>query len=275
MGFFGPALAAAVMNAVVVAPVVNMYSRAGEEADVVSQAIFGVNVGVLEQRDGWAKIRTPDAYTGWASLTQLALSERPYADAGRVAHVESLFAHVYREPSVVQHRPLLTLPFEARLETVGEGEEGWLRVRLPDERSGWMQRGDLTFDPKPASVDETIALARRFLGLPYTWGGTSSYGYDCSGFTQMLCRRRGVHIPRDARPQAEWSGVSAVEKEDLQPGDLVYFGKAPEKKITHTGMYIGGGEFIHATAHEKPVVQISRLDDPHWTEVYAAARRLK
>jgi cell wall-associated NlpC family hydrolase len=66
-----------------------------------------------------------------------------------------------------------------------------------------------------------------------------------------------------------------VEKEDLQPGDLVYFGKAPEKKITHTGMYIGGGEFIHATAHEKPVVQISRLDDPHWTEVYAAARRLQ
>ena len=142
-------------------------------------------------------------------------------------------------------------------------------------KRGWVQRGDVTFDPKPASIDETIALARRFLGLPYTWGGTSSYGYDCSGFTQMLCRRRGAAIPRDARPQAEWGGVMAVEKEELQPGDLIYFGKGPEKRITHTGMYIGGGEFIHATAHEKPVIQISRVDDPHWVEAYAGARRLK
>lgn len=274
MGFMGLLLAAAMGNAVVLTPVVNMYSDATEDADVVSQAIFGTNVGVLEERDGWARIQTPDEYTGWAPLARLIRSTKRYGSTGRVAQVESLFAHIYREPSITRHQPLLTVPFQSRLEAIGD-QEGWLHVRLPDDRSGWVQAGDVTFEPKLASVDEMIALAKRFLGLPYTWGGTSSFGFDCSGYTQMLCLRRGYRLPRDARPQAEWSGVVPVEKKDLQPGDLLYFGKPPEKKITHTGLYIGNGEFIHATAHEKPFVQISKLDDQHWTEVFVCARRVK
>jgi len=191
--------------------------------------------------------------------------------------VEALFAHLYREPSVTTHQPLLTAPFETRLEVVAEPEtenRRWVQVRLPDDRPAWVQRGDVTFDAKPLSAAETIALARRFLGLPYTWGGTSSYGYDCSGFTQMLCRRQGKLMPRDAGPQADWTGARPIAKDELQPGDLLYFGPS-EKKITHTGMYIGGGEFIHATTHERPVVQISRLDEPHWRKLLVAQRRLK
>jgi cell wall-associated NlpC family hydrolase len=90
----------------------------------------------------------------------------------------------------------------------------------------------------------------------------------------MLFRQRGVTIPRDAGPQMRWEGFVKVERGELAAGDLVFFGASPEK-ITHTGMYIGGGEFIHATTWEKPVVQISRLDDPHWTALLVACRRLK
>jgi cell wall-associated NlpC family hydrolase len=91
---------------------------------------------------------------------------------------------------------------------------------------------------------------------------------------QMLCRRRGVIIPRDAAPQAAWDGAAPVTKDELRPGDLLYFGSSAGK-ITHTGMYIGEGQFIHATTHEHPVVQISRVDDPHWTRLLVAARRVK
>src|SRR5579871_3264581 len=87
--------AAALPNAVVLRPVANMYSRASEDADVVSQAIYGANVAVLEQKEGWAHIRTFDDYTGWVPAASLRAGQ-PYAARGRVAEVESLFAHIYR-----------------------------------------------------------------------------------------------------------------------------------------------------------------------------------
>jgi cell wall-associated NlpC family hydrolase len=266
--------AAALPSAAVLHPVVNMYSRPTEDADVVSQAIYGVNVGILEQHDGWARIRTPDDYTGWTQLSELR-SGAPYAASGRVAQVISMFAHVYREANVTRHAPLITVPFETKLEVAANGpDDRWLEVRLVDGRSGWVQTGDVAFDRKPISTAEMLALSRKFLGLPYTWGGTSSYGYDCSGFMQMLERQRGMLMPRDAQPQAEWSGVAPVSRQNLEPGDLLYFGSS-DKHITHTGMYLGEGKFINATTYLTPMVRIDDLSDPHWVRLLVAARRVK
>ena len=232
--------AAGLPNAVVLRPVANMYSKPTGDADVVSQAIYGANVALIERREGWARIRTADDYTGWTPLVQLRPG--PAYATGRFTEVVSLFAHIYREADVTKHAPLLTVPFEARLEAVSQPAEGarWLQVRLPDDRPGWIQTGDVAFDMKPLTIPEMLALAKKFLGAPYTWGGTSSYGYDCSGFAQMLERRRGVMMPRDAQPQADWTGLVPVRREDLQPGDLLYFGSS-DKHITHTGIYLGDG----------------------------------
>jgi len=274
----GPPRAAS--QAVVVKPVANMYAQPSEDAEVVSQAIYGSTVGVIEERSGWLRIRTADDYTGWmpgAGVRVSDTAERPYASAGRVAQVESLFAHIYHEPDVARRQPLLTVPFETHLEVIAEPDERerrWLEVRLPDDRSGWLQRGDISFDTKPLTVEAAIALSRRFLGLPYTWGGTSSFGYDRSGFTQMLCRRRGIAIPRDADLQAAWKGAVPVSREDLKPGDLLFFGSAADH-ITHTGMYIGERQFINVTTWIHPVTQICDLGDPHWTRLLVACRRLK
>ncbi len=269
----------ALVNGVVLSPVANMYSKPARDADVVSQAIYGTPVGIVEERPGWAKVRTPDDYTGWmlrSAFRRLGKSERPYAADGRVASVDSLFANLYREPDVTKHAPLLTVPFETRLQVTEEpkGEERWMRVTLADGRAAWVQHGDVTFETAPLTVEATIALAKRFIGLPYLWGGTSTFGYDCSGFVQMLCRKRGFLLPRDAGPQAEWSCLMPVERGDLAPGDLVYFGSSP-KNITHTGMYIGGGEFINATTHGHPAIAIDRLDEEYWSKLFVAARRRK
>ncbi len=267
--------AAALPNAVVLRPVANMYSRATDDSDVVSQAIYGANVAVLEQKDGWAHIRTFDDYTGWTPLSALRTGQ-PYATHGRVAEVQSLFAHIYREANVTKHAPVITVPFETRLEVIAEPPDNtrWIEVRLPDDRSGWLQTGDVAFDVKPIGIPEMLALGKRFLGLPYTWGGTSSFGYDCSGFAQMLCRRRGVNMPRDAQPQADWSGVASVERRDLVPGDLLYFGNS-DKHITHTGVYLGDGKFINATTSQTPMVRIDDLNEPRWTKLLVAMRRVK
>ena len=255
-------------------PVVNMFSKATEEADVVSQAIFGTNAAVVDaETPGWLRIRTPDQYTGWARADAFTRREQPYA-ISKAAAVVNLFAHIYRDQSVTRHQPLLTVPFETRLELGDQANSRWLQVQLPDGRTGWVQSGDVALHAERMGVAATIELAKRFMGLPYTWGGTSSYGYDCSGFTQMLMRSMGAVMPRDAHDQAEWDGVTQVDKSELQAGDLLFFGPSA-KKITHTGMYIGEGQFIHATTHIRPVVQISRLADEHWTNLFVAARRLK
>jgi hypothetical protein len=200
----------------------------------------------------------------------------PYAASGRVAEVMGQFAHIYREADVTKHAPLVTVPFETKLEVTAMPPAGgrWIQVRLPDDHDGWIQSGDVGFDAKPLDITGMLALARKFLGSPYTWGGTSSYGYDCSGFVQMLERRRGVMMPRDAGPQADWSGVMPVERKELQPGDLLYFGSSA-MHITHTGIYLGGNKFISATTYETPTVRIDDLTDPFWARVLVAQRRVK
>jgi cell wall-associated NlpC family hydrolase len=272
---------------VVVVPVANMYSKPTEKADVVSQAIYGSNVRLLEARGEWSRIQTPDRYRGWtpSRYLRIVLTGEGYATAGPTVQVQSIFANVYTEPDVTKHKPVITVPFETRLEIAKDSAQkagkpekripaGWLHVRLPGQTTAWIQTEDVISDPKPLSIPESIELAKRFLGIPYLWGGTSSFGFDCSGFTQMLVRARGIIMPRDADQQAAWNGVMPVKRADLQPGDLLFFGSSA-KDITHTGMFIGDGEFIQDTTNGHPVVQISKLDDEPWTKLLVACRRVR
>jgi len=262
---------------VVSRPVINMYSSASADSDVVSQALYGSGVLALEKKNGWVHIRTGDDYTGWVAEADIMPRQSVYAPDGKAARVVELSANLYREPSVTKHAPVLNLPWDARLELIpGKVDESgrWLQVKLVTGQTAYVEQGNVSADFAPLTTEQTIQLARRFLGVTYTWGGVSSYGFDCSGFTQMLIRQRGLIMPRDAGEQANWSGVAPVERKDLQPGDLLFFG-ASLAKITHTGMYIGNGEFIHDTTNTHPRVQISKLDDMPWTKLLVAARRVK
>lgn len=262
---------------VVSRPVMNMYHSATADSDVVSQALYGSGVAALEKKDGWIRIRTGDDYTGWVAAQDVTAQQGKYAPAGKSVRVVQLSANIYREPNVTKHAPVLNLPWEARLEVLStKVDEGgrWLQVKLVNGQTAYVEQGNVSASVPALTIDQTIQLARRFLGITYTWGGVSTYGYDCSGFTQMLVRQRGILMPRDADVQAGWSGVIQVERKDLQPGDLLFFGGSPAK-ITHTGMYIGNGEFIHDTTHTHPEVQISKLDDMPWTKLLVAARRVK
>jgi hypothetical protein len=273
-----PLLAQTAPEAYVVAiPVADMHEAPSADAEVISQAMISSRVEVLEREGEWVKVRTLlDDYTGWARAWAVAKASDQTPE--RVATVTSLFANLYREPDIESHRPVMTVPFEARLEVTGEATKDHFRyyeVRLPDGTKAFVQPGDVTFDPPTLSIAEAIELGKRFIGLPYLWGGTTSRGYDCSGYTQMLMRQRGHFIPRDSSVQARWDGSETVERDDLQPGDLLYFGRPAEKKVNHTGMYVGDGTFIHCTRAGRPSVQIGSLEDPHWSGSFVTARRVK
>jgi len=251
-------------------PVVNLHARPSTQTSVVSQAIYGAQLKQIETGGDWVRVTTPgDDYAGWALVSSL----RPGEYAGGV-RVDTVAAHLYQDPDVTLRAPILTLPYDSVLEAVEYKDERWLRARLVSGGKGWIQRGDVRENDAPLSIPQVVDLSRKFLGIPYTWGGASSFGYDCSGFTQMLCRRRGVMLPRDSSVQAAWEGLETVTQLQIATGDLLFFGPS-EGKINHTGFYLGNGEFIHATAHLMPRIQVSRLDDPHWAELLRACKRIK
>ncbi|MCR4410721.1 MAG: SH3 domain-containing C40 family peptidase [Candidatus Saccharicenans sp.] len=269
---------------VIINPVENMYSRADDQADVVSQALLGTSVKILKsekdaKRQVWYQIETPDTYQGWVSGQALRLygpEEKAYASEGQVIEITSLFAYLYSGPDVTKQKPLLFAPISSVL--VLEKFEGrWGEVILPDNRKAFIQMGDgqvkqAPFQRPRLSPEQMVELAKRFLGLPYFWGGTSPLGLDCSGYVQLIYRLSGLEILRDADIQFTKSGLLEVPKGQEKTGDLVFFGR---KSIGHVGMMISEREFIHATTNQKPMVQISNLYDDYWQSIYQGARRPK
>jgi gamma-D-glutamyl-L-lysine dipeptidyl-peptidase len=273
--------------AVVTSSVENMFSRATASADVVSQALLGDSVKVLKTErnsDGedWVRIETPDTYQGWvlaSSLRFLKPGDKLYASAGKVFVVSALLANIYGESDTTKHKPVKVAPISAVLEVVEDKDERWLEINLPGDSRAWIQHGDGDVQEAPwswprISVESTVALAKRFLGLPYLWGGTSPLGLDCSGFVQLVYKMGGIPILRDAGIQMEKSGLIEVPKGTEQAGDLVFFGSAVDK-IGHVGMMINAEEFINATTHAKPIVQIERLRSDYRLKTYQGARRPK
>jgi cell wall-associated NlpC family hydrolase len=257
--------------------VVNLYGSPSQEAEVVTQAILGTNLSIVESQDGWHYVRLPDQYHGWieAHHVRVYAGDQPlYASAGQVAEIQHLLAFLYRDPDGTRCAPALQVTLGARLEVASEGEDR-VQVTLPDRTVAWVRRGDVAIveagNPRPrGTVEQVIHTAKRFLGLPYLWGGTTPLGIDCSGFVQLVYHLNGVALLRDSHIQYTQADLTPADKADLQAGDLIFFGQTA---ITHVGLYMGSGEFIHATTHIRPVVQISRLDEPHWTGLYRGGRR--
>lgn len=269
-------------QAVVISTVENMYSAPSPDRDVVSQALLGQLVTLLEMRDAFARIETPDHYTGWVAaggLFEYPDAKAPrYATRGTVADVTSLMANLYRDADVTTARPKSQAPLGARLEVVKPAEDPqkrWVTVRLPSGETAFVQSGDVRLGEADAprargSEADLVATARRFAGVPYLWGGMSVQGIDCSGLTSRVYAVNGIDLRRDADMQFDDPRAQPVERGALRPGDLLFFG---QKKITHVGMYVGDGRFINATTHTRPDVHEESLDDPYWVALYRGARR--
>jgi peptidoglycan DL-endopeptidase CwlO len=119
--------------------------------------------------------------------------------------------------------------------------------------------------PPPATHSSVVSIALQYLGVPYVWGGASPSGFDCSGLTMYAYAKVGVYLPHNAAMQ--YGMGTPVSRSQLAPGDLVFF-----SGLSHVGMYIGGGGFVHAP-HTGDVVKISSLSEYWYAATYVGARR--
>jgi cell wall-associated NlpC family hydrolase len=153
------------------------------------------------------------------------------------------------------------------------------RARLAATRSEASQPQALQYSP-PVTDESTpsapvpssqyggvVGIAMQYLGTPYVWGGASPSGFDCSGFAMYVYSQVGVSLPHNAAMQYNTVGTY-VPRDQLQPGDLVFF-----DGLGHMGIYIGGGQFIHAP-HTGDVVKISSIYDSYYVANWVGARRV-
>jgi hypothetical protein len=264
-------------------PVIDMREGPNDSAEVVSQAYYTEQVNILEEAPEWLKIETVlDHYQGWIKNKGLCERETEFLSntSSVVAKVNRCAAHLYGFEDTV-YGPILTLPFDSRLEVIepkGDSNSRWIKVALVDGREAFIQRGDVTLNTDLLDRVKICSLSLKFLNLPYTWGGRSSFGYDCSGFVQMLYRQMGLYIPRDSKDQIRWEKFKSISLEELAAGDLIFFG-LDQDKIRHVGLYLGDQKFIHSTVAENaPYIRISDLTDAEWNGsgrfAYRAARTL-
>jgi cell wall-associated NlpC family hydrolase len=249
-------------------PIVPMLAAPDPLSEHVSQALLGMTVQVLGGRGDWRLVRTWDGYRGW--LATVALCDFPKLWGGPWVEVTDLHINLrarplYKLASITQAMIGTRLPLLDR-------QEGWVQVLLPHGRQAWTEAHrvqEITDRPiRPLRPAAVVRTARRFLNIPYLWGGCGTSGLDCSGFVQLVLRLHGVELQRDAHQQA----TQGWEIDPPSTADLVYFGPADiPNKITHVGMMIDDERFIHAAGSDK--VRINRLSDVPYKNQLRSARR--
>ncbi|MEJ5228636.1 MAG: C40 family peptidase [Pseudothermotoga sp.] len=239
--------------AVVSLPWVNLMDapRRTAQKNAVTQARMGEIVKLLKQNDDWYLVQMEDSYLGWVEGSALWIADRAQLDeylSKKFILVASKFADLYsiKDKSNLEKKLVqgTTLPYV-------NAEDKWVVVELPSGDQALVLKEDVElYDSRDKvfstqrGVEYIIEVAKMHLGLPYLWAGTTSSGFDCSGFTQFCFKMAGYFLRRDADMQFQ-QGQIVDNREELKAGDLVFF-QTYKPGPSHVGIYIGNMKYIHS-----------------------------
>lgn len=268
--------------------VANLRGQAGHSKELVTQALMGTPVKLMKKKGSWYLIQTPDKYLAWTEGSALhIISKYELEEWNRRDKVLITKDYaVIRESTKHNSRAVSDIVIGGVVRKASSSE-GFTELILPDGRKGYLPDSDCCdFEnwkkTSQAVADNFIDLGFEMLGRPYLWGGTSSKGMDCSGFVKTLYFTGGLILPRDASQQV-FLGELIDTRENfskLVKGDLLFFGrKASEEsreRVTHVGMYIGNGLYIHSSGMVK-INSFNPEDDnysQYLVDIFLKAKRI-
>ena len=251
--------------------VINIRSTPKHSAELGTQALLGMPLKVLDKKGDFYRIQTPDQYISWVDkggITRMNANKiNAWNQAKKIIFTKNFgyaYANTNDESNIISD-----ITLGGVLKYISE-DNRFYQVAYPDNRIGFIKKEESAIYNSwlqnlvatPANIE---SVSKTMVGFPYLWGGTSSKGMDCSGFTKMVYLMNGFIIPRDASQQINAGKTvdSNLTFEGLEKGDLLFFGRkaTTEKKqrVVHVGIWLGNDkmEFIHASGN----VHINSLDE--------------
>lgn len=260
----------------------NLRSEANTTCAVAKKLPNGTDLTVFGETDGFYKV-SAGGTVGYASKEFVALQDVMNIENGGGAKVTVSVLNLREQPNTAA--AVAAKLSEGEVSEIIGINSGWLKVRSQQGTgyispefveyvplSGAVQAGQAAATGTSSRGQEVIAYAKQFIGTPYVYGGSSPKGFDCSGFTSYVYKNFGIALNRTSGGQM--SNGSKVDRSDLQAGDLVFFtSSSSSKTVSHVGIYVGDGNFIHAVKPGKSLT-IDTLSSGYYSTYYWAARRV-
>jgi len=243
--------------------VANLRAKPKHSAELVTQTLMGMPLQILREKNGFYQVKTPESYYAWIDGAGLKIMDKN--DFNKWQSKEKVivtynYGQAFSEPKS-NAQPVSDIVMNnvfVKLEENGD----YIKVAYPDGRIAYIKMEKLlpltewkAANERYATPNDVIQLAKNYIGIPYLWGGSSTKGIDCSGFSKSVYAQLGYLLPRDASQQVKIGKKIEITNDfkNLQPGDLLFFGsiKNAKEKITHVAIHIDKGRIIHATGEVK------------------------
>ena len=250
-------------------------------AEIATQGIMGAPVKVLEKCDDWYRVQMADDYIAYVPESSLAFKTAAQMKAWRSAKryiVTAYDSRLVTEPNGDETVSDLVMGNIVEYKTT-QGK--WLKVATPDGRTGWVNAADVAelsqWSQQSFSAAQIEKTARRMMGSGYLWGGTSTKVTDCSGLSKVCYLSNGIILQRDASQQALTGKImkKGTDWRQYETGDLLFFGNEKTGRVTHVGIYLRDGKYIHCSGQVKINSLIPTASDYPYLYSPLSASRIK
>ena len=233
--------------------VANFYKNPSFTSELVTQGLIWEKLIICDKKDNWFQVKQRDGYIAWVH-SFYAIDSSIYDNNKLLDKKDNWYFIKDRLLEIkTNHNEKYFLPFGALVPCIKYNNN--FIIILPNGEKADINKQKLLKYSTSIRLDRILQLSESLLGIPYLWGGKSSFGYDCSGFVQTLFNIFGINFPRDTYQQLDYEGLLEIDYSEAKVGDLLFF--SDNKIVNHVAICLGNEEIIHSSGS----VKIEKLTD--------------